>query len=175
MEINNEEELERIEFLKEQIIKSLQIKLDETSILNSSIILLYEITENNKELDDIEKMKSYGEDDNIQKFIFQEIPIPPQFSTESAAQEIRNICYNKIPIFVIAIDKKQVSYNKKMQNFAAQFRLQKVSELEDTTFILRIESYYNIDKSEYKVIDKTITHTNDLDTGNKKIFLPYFN
>lgn len=174
--IDNEEELERIEFLKEQIIKSLQVKLDETGLLNSSIIMLYEIAETDQEdLDDIEKMRSYGEDENQQRFYFQEMFIPPQFSTEEASKEIRNICSNKIPIFIISIDKKQVIYNKKMNNFAEQFFNQKVSELENVTFILRIESYFNMDKTEYKVIDNVITHTNDLDVGNRKIFLPYFN
>lgn len=170
-----DEELEKIKFLKEQIIVGLQKKLDDTSLLNSSVILLFELTGSKEELDDIEKMKSYGEDDEKQEFVFQETFIPPPFSSDSISEDIRHHSMNKIPCFVIAVDKKETNYNKKMNNFALQFANQKVTKLDDAVFTLRIESYYNMDKTEYKVVDDKIEFVRDLDPGFKKIFLPYFN
>lgn len=173
--MNEDEELEKIKFLKEQIIMGLQKKLDDTSLLNSSVILLFELTGSKEELDDIEKMKSYGEDDEKQEFVFQETFIPPPFTSDSIKDDIRYHSTNKIPCFAIAVDKKETNYNKKMNNFALQFANQKVTKLDDAIFTLRIESYYNMDKTEYKVVDDKIEFVRDLDPGVKKIFLPYFN
>lgn len=168
---NIEEQLENI---NEQVVLSLNEKINNKIPIISSIISLYERPKGiEHEETELEKLSSYGSEDN-DMYGFEEYLIQPPFTPDSCVTEIRSKNEIKIPTFLISIEKKINNYESKLLNFYNQFQNQSVSELENSKIIIRIESYDGIKKTEYEIKNENLVLTRELEPDGKK-FLPYFN